>query len=200
MTAYSKRRLVLHVKPTRFSDPSPPHCLQDLLTEQFPETKKLSSGTSEPDPEADADSDSADETTPTPTRRSRKRRRSDLTSADPAKRFAAYRPYRDQTIQRWNDKTRLTAGRAAAKSFAAFEQSTLKQIEQILSDKDRLLRRTQLRRSDAARLGQPVVTVRRGGGGGHGVGVGLCACMLGGGYCPTAHSLLSVVFRRLVLF
>ncbi|XP_043191009.1 protein AATF-like isoform X2 [Amphibalanus amphitrite] len=127
--------------------------LQDLLTEQYPETRKLSSGAAEP--EADSNSESDEEPTPTPNQRTRKRRRSGLTSTDPAKRFAAYRPYRDQTIQRWNDKTRLTAGRATAKSFAAFEQSTLRQIEQILSDRGRLLRRTQLRRSDAARLGEP---------------------------------------------
>ncbi|XP_043240285.1 protein AATF-like isoform X2 [Amphibalanus amphitrite] len=127
--------------------------LQDLLAEQYPETRKLSSGSAEP--EADSNSDSDEEPIPTPNQRPRKRRRSGLTSTDPAKRFAAYRPYRDQTIQRWNDKTRLTAGRATAKSFAAFEQSTLRQIEQILSDRGRLLRRTQLRRSDAARLGEP---------------------------------------------
>ncbi|XP_037086596.1 protein AATF-like, partial [Pollicipes pollicipes] len=108
--------------------------LQELLLVQYPETRRLAS-----DPVgrvSDAAGDSASE-------------------GEPAPRLALYRPYRDETIQRWNDKTRLTAGRAAAKSFAAFEQSTLKQIEQILSDRERLLRRTRLRRTEGATLGRP---------------------------------------------
>ncbi len=50
------------------------------------------------------------------------------------------RPYRNATIQRWNDKTRLSSG---GKSFSAFEShtSTLKQIEFILSDRTRLVAR-----------------------------------------------------------
>jgi protein AATF/BFR2 len=54
--------------------------------------------------------------------------------------------FRDATIEKWNDKTRLATGHLKAKSFAGFESSTLQQIEHILADKSRLVRRTQLRR------------------------------------------------------
>lgn len=42
----------------------------------------------------------------------------------------------------------------SSRNFSAFEQSTLKQIEQILADKSRVMRRTQLRRSDYRILGK----------------------------------------------
>ena len=54
--------------------------------------------------------------------------------------------FRNMTIEKWNDKTRLATGHLKAKSFAGFESSTLQQIVHILADKSRLVRRTQLRR------------------------------------------------------
>ena len=56
------------------------------------------------------------------------------------------RSFRDSTIEKWNDKTRLATGHLKAKSFAGFESSTLQQIEHILADKSRLVKRTQLKR------------------------------------------------------
>ena len=53
---------------------------------------------------------------------------------------------RNSTIEKWNDKTRLATGHLKSKSFAGFESSTLLQIDHILADKTRLIRRTQLRR------------------------------------------------------
>ena len=41
-----------------------------------------------------------------------------------------------------------------SKSFSAFDQSALKQIEHVLSDQDRLIKRTQLKRSAYRVLGQ----------------------------------------------
>lgn len=43
----------------------------------------------------------------------------------------------------------------SSKNFSAFEQSTLKQIEHILADRSRVIRRTQLRRSEYHILGRP---------------------------------------------
>ncbi|RZF39248.1 hypothetical protein LSTR_LSTR010342 [Laodelphax striatellus] len=63
---------------------------------------------------------------------------------------SVYLPARNAAIQKWNDKTRVAAGKAAASrsdNFAAFDQSTLKQIEQIMCDKQRLIKRTQTKRS-----------------------------------------------------
>ncbi|MBN3319907.1 AATF protein, partial [Atractosteus spatula] len=71
-----------------------------------------------------------------------------------AKRFAAFQPYRDSTLQKWHDKTRLTMGKMG-KGFSAFERNILTQIEHVLLDQGRLLQRTQTRRSDYRVLGRP---------------------------------------------
>lgn len=70
-----------------------------------------------------------------------------------AKRFAAFQPYRDATLQKWHDKTRLTTGKSS-KGFGAFDRNILTQVEQVLMDKERLVRRTQTRRSEYKVLGK----------------------------------------------
>jgi protein AATF/BFR2 len=63
-------------------------------------------------------------------------------------------PYRNETIEKWNDKTRLATGRSSSsKSFSGFETSVLRQIEQILSDRTRLVARTRTKRSTYRVLG-----------------------------------------------
>jgi protein AATF/BFR2 len=66
--------------------------------------------------------------------------------------------FRNNTIQKWSDKTRIAQGKFSSKNFSAFEQSTLKQIEHILADKSRLLKRTRTRRSTYRVLGTEDVT------------------------------------------
>lgn len=63
-------------------------------------------------------------------------------------------PVRNEVIQKWNDKTRISSGRIKSSNFSAFDQSTLKQIEQILCDKNRLIKRTQTKRSVYKILGK----------------------------------------------
>ncbi|XP_044054524.1 protein AATF [Siniperca chuatsi] len=70
-----------------------------------------------------------------------------------AKRFAAFQPYRNATLQKWHDKTRLTMGKSS-KGFGAFDRSILTQVEQVLMDNERLVRRTQTRRSEYRVLGK----------------------------------------------
>ncbi|XP_064837419.1 protein AATF [Oncorhynchus masou masou] len=70
-----------------------------------------------------------------------------------AKRFSDFQPYRDATLQKWHDKTQLTMGKSS-KGFGAFDRNILIQVEQVLMDKDRLLRRTQTRRSEYRVLGK----------------------------------------------
>ncbi|XP_048242589.1 protein AATF-like [Haliotis rufescens] len=70
-----------------------------------------------------------------------------------SKRHKGFATYRNETLHKWNDKTRLASGKIKGKSFSALEQSALKQIEQIMRDKDRLIRRTQLKRSGQRILG-----------------------------------------------
>ncbi|KAL7397088.1 hypothetical protein ABVT39_016727 [Epinephelus coioides] len=71
-----------------------------------------------------------------------------------AKRFAAFQPYRNATLQKWHDKTRLTMGKSS-KGFGAFDRNILTQVEQVLLDNERLVRRTQTRRSEYRVLGKP---------------------------------------------
>ncbi|XP_037664075.1 protein AATF isoform X3 [Choloepus didactylus] len=71
-----------------------------------------------------------------------------------AKRFAEFTVYRNCTLQKWHDKTKLASGKLG-KGFGAFERSILTQIDHILMDKERLLRRTQTKRSVYRVLGKP---------------------------------------------
>lgn len=72
-------------------------------------------------------------------------------------RHLQFRNFCNKTLHQWNEKTKLASGRAAigAKSgFGAFEQPILKQIENILSDKQRLVSRTRIKRSAYRILGK----------------------------------------------
>ncbi|KAJ8878141.1 hypothetical protein PR048_022608 [Dryococelus australis] len=66
----------------------------------------------------------------------------------------SYVEYRNSIIQKWNDKTRVAVGHLSNKNFSAFEQSTVRQIEQVLRDRVRLVQRSQLKRASYAVLGQ----------------------------------------------
>ncbi|XP_076867110.1 protein AATF [Brachyhypopomus gauderio] len=137
--------------------------LQDLLLYQSPDTRGIAQDKSRTDhskskdqeeeinsdEEDDGDEDMAGGAPSGPPKR----------KLDPAaypdfmaKRFAAFQPYCDTTLQKWYDKTRLTTGKA--KGFGAFDRNILTQVQQVLMDKDRLLKRTQTRRSDYRVLGK----------------------------------------------
>ncbi|XP_032381583.1 protein AATF [Etheostoma spectabile] len=75
-----------------------------------------------------------------------------------AKRFAAFQPYCNATLQKWHDKTRLTMGKSS-KGFGAFDRNILTQVEQVMMDKERLVRRTQTRRSEYRVLGKKEASV-----------------------------------------
>lgn len=57
----------------------------------------------------------------------------------------AFKTFRDTTIQKWNDKTRLAT---ATNIKTAPTNTILQQISYILSDKEKLIHRTQLKRSE----------------------------------------------------
>ncbi|KAF6206795.1 hypothetical protein GE061_018031 [Apolygus lucorum] len=71
--------------------------------------------------------------------------------------YADFAPFRDSEITKWNEKAKISSGKAAQKDFSAFDQSILKLIESILFDKYRLVRKTQLKRSDYMIYGQSKV-------------------------------------------
>uniref|UniRef100_A0A7E4V432 Protein BFR2 n=1 Tax=Panagrellus redivivus TaxID=6233 RepID=A0A7E4V432_PANRE len=59
---------------------------------------------------------------------------------------------RNEILSKWDDRTRLT-GKLKSKKAVVSESTIVKQIDRVLSDKYRLLRRTQAKNVDAPRLG-----------------------------------------------
>ncbi|XP_024127156.1 eukaryotic translation initiation factor 3 subunit D [Oryzias melastigma] len=117
--------------------------LQDLLLEQNPDTKSIVSHSE--DEELVSDEECAE-------RRGPKRK---LEMADypalMAKRFSSFEPFRTVTLQKWDDRTRLVGGRGG---FGAFDRSIVTQVQQVLEDKERLVQRTQIQRSEYRVLGR----------------------------------------------
>jgi len=60
--------------------------------------------------------------------------------------------YQNNILEKWNRKVQTTTG--IQKQFKAVNQSIVSQIEQLLADKERLIKRTQLKRSDYKSLGK----------------------------------------------
>jgi len=65
--------------------------------------------------------------------------------------FKSLIPYRNETIQKWNEKTQVSFGKYGKKTH---EISTLKQIDHILSNKEKLLKRTRVKRSAYQTIGK----------------------------------------------
>uniref|UniRef100_A0A0B7BJ04 Protein AATF n=1 Tax=Arion vulgaris TaxID=1028688 RepID=A0A0B7BJ04_9EUPU len=70
------------------------------------------------------------------------------------KRHTEFQSFRNDTLSKWDEKTRLTRSKVKAKNFAAFEVSVLKQIEQVLVNRERLVKRLHQQRSAYTILGQ----------------------------------------------
>jgi len=66
-----------------------------------------------------------------------------------------FQTYRNDTLLKWDEKTRLTNVKIKSKNFAAFDLSVLKQIEQVLVNRERLIRRIHQQRSTFRVLGCP---------------------------------------------
>ncbi|CAH2221326.1 AATF isoform X2 [Pelobates cultripes] len=130
--------------------------LQDELLYQFPETRYLIDGKkckADSDEEIPSDEDEADSEKAERKGPPKRKLEVDEYPEFMAKRFADFRGYRDSTLQKWHDKTKLSG--KIGKGFGAFERSILTQIEQIMMDKERLLRRTQTKRTLCKVLGKP---------------------------------------------
>ncbi|CAG8622304.1 11801_t:CDS:10, partial [Ambispora leptoticha] len=65
-----------------------------------------------------------------------------------------FKPFRTETIEKWNNKVQIAAGIPLNKKFKAINQSVNNQIEQVLHDHERLVKRTQLMRGDYKILGK----------------------------------------------
>ena len=75
-------------------------------------------------------------------------------SEEISKRHKAMQSFQEQTINKWHEKTRLASTIINSKNFASFDKSVSQQIKQVLMDKDRLIKRTQLSRVPLNILGK----------------------------------------------
>ncbi|XP_030818293.1 protein AATF [Camarhynchus parvulus] len=132
--------------------------LQDELLYQYPGTRHLVDGKQAKTESEDEILSSSDEE---PVEKAQEKRRSlpkrklkfEEYPEFIAKRYRDFRSYRNSTLQKWHDKTKLATGKMG-KGFGALERSVLAQIEHVLLDRERLLRRTQTRRSLYTVLGR----------------------------------------------
>ncbi|XP_014246841.1 protein AATF [Cimex lectularius] len=70
--------------------------------------------------------------------------------------YEQFKPFGESSIRKWYERTKVASGKASSSDFSAFDQSPLKQIEHILYDKERLIKKTQLLRSDYGILGKQI--------------------------------------------
>ncbi|XP_032768221.1 protein AATF [Rattus rattus] len=131
--------------------------LQEELLFQYPDTRYLVNGT-KPNAESEEISSEDDELVGEKKKQRKAPPKRKLEMEDypsfMAKRSADFTVYRNRTLQKWHEKTKLASGKLG-KGFGAFERSILTQIDHILMDKERLLRRTQTKRSAYRVLGKP---------------------------------------------
>ncbi|KAL3288026.1 hypothetical protein HHI36_002478 [Cryptolaemus montrouzieri] len=128
--------------------------LQMLLVKKYPETKRVMLENQKDKENIDASdeeitseddvSESEDEKEPV-LKRLKKNHEYENTIA---KQHEMYRNFRDPTIQKWNDKSRI--GTASKNNNS---HTILKQIEHILCDKSKLIKKTQLKKSNYRILG-----------------------------------------------
>ncbi|XP_021033788.1 protein AATF isoform X1 [Mus caroli] len=131
--------------------------LQEELLFQYPDTRHIVNG-AEPSAESEEISSEDDELVGEKKKQRKAPPKRKLEMEDypsfMAKRSADFTIYRNHTLQKWHDKTKLASGKLG-KGFGAFERSILTQIDHIMMDKERLLRRTQTKRSAYRVLGKP---------------------------------------------
>ncbi|KAJ2656503.1 rRNA-processing protein bfr2, partial [Coemansia sp. RSA 1200] len=65
-----------------------------------------------------------------------------------------FKPYRNESLEKWSDKVQMSANVSNLKKFKAVNQGILHQLEQILAAKDRLIERTQLKRTEYKIIGK----------------------------------------------
>ncbi|KAI8888685.1 TRAUB-domain-containing protein [Backusella circina FSU 941] len=63
-------------------------------------------------------------------------------------------PFRNSTLEKWSNKVQVAAGARLNKKFKAFDQNIMTQIDNMLSDKAGLIKRTQLQRSEYKVIGK----------------------------------------------
>ncbi|EFA06829.2 protein AATF [Tribolium castaneum] len=131
--------------------------LQKLLYKQYPETKNLdqtsaqSEKVEDPDDEeipsdTDVEESGGEEEIVSDT--PKKKRKLEYYESEIFEKHKKYKDYRNNIIQKWNDKTRVVV------KGGTTSHSVLDQIEYNLSNKDKLIKKTQLKRSQYSILGE----------------------------------------------
>ncbi|CAF4808821.1 unnamed protein product [Pieris macdunnoughi] len=148
--------------------------LQNLMLSKFPETKALSANAKlvtngkqkneESDEEIPSDTDNEEIPSDTESEKSignnkineaimkkvpKKRKLEDF-EKEIVTAHKKFKQFRDSTIQKWNEKTRIAT---AANIKTAPTNTILQQISFILSDREKLIKRTQLKRSEYEIIG-----------------------------------------------
>ncbi|KAK3869970.1 hypothetical protein Pcinc_024750 [Petrolisthes cinctipes] len=128
--------------------------LQELLLKQNPETnhiitgKKSKYGSTESDEEItsseDEDQDQEMEQSSSEARGVKRKMKLEECEEVLSKRHTAIIPFRDFTINKWYEKTKLLSSHSGGNKFSGFETSALQQLNNILANKPQLVRRTQL--------------------------------------------------------
>ncbi|KAJ2845340.1 rRNA-processing protein bfr2, partial [Coemansia erecta] len=65
-----------------------------------------------------------------------------------------FKPYRNESLESWSNKVQMSANVTNLKKFKAVNQGIMHQLEQILAGKDRLVERTQLKRTECKVIGK----------------------------------------------
>ncbi|KAI8343135.1 apoptosis antagonizing transcription factor-domain-containing protein [Chlamydoabsidia padenii] len=67
-------------------------------------------------------------------------------------------PFRNSTLEKWSNKVQAASSARMTKKFKAFDQGILTQIDNLMNDKEGLVRRTQLQRAEYKILGKNITT------------------------------------------
>jgi protein AATF/BFR2 len=122
--------------------------------EEEPLDEEITSSEDEKEPDGDGENERTSKSRkvsviPQPPKR-KKQKLEDLESLATI-RYNQLVPFKTETIQKWNEKTQLSFGKYGKKTP---EISTLKQIDHILSNKEKLIKRTHVKRSAYKTIGK----------------------------------------------
>ncbi|CAO3650790.1 unnamed protein product [Cunninghamella echinulata] len=70
-------------------------------------------------------------------------------------------PFRNSTLEKWSNKVQAASSARLNKKFKAFDQNILTQIDNIMQDKEGLIKRTRLQRADYKILGKKKEEVKQ---------------------------------------
>lgn len=125
--------------------------VQEMLLKQNPDTnhivtgkKPKSLGTESDEEITSSEDDNVEEEIALDSRGTKRKMKMEDYEEILAKRHAAMLPFRDQVINKWYEKTKLLSYRSTRGKFTGFEVSALQQLNNILANKQQLIRRTQL--------------------------------------------------------